>query len=200
MQPLNIAIFASGSGSNAENITTYLRTIPDAPARVALIICNKAEAGVFERARRLDVEAIHLSKSDINNPDILLPILRKHDIDMIVLAGFLLMAPDFLIDLYGSRRIINIHPALLPRHGGRGMYGHHVHEAVVADGDTESGITIHCVSNVCDGGEIICQARTPILPSDGPAEVEAKVRHLEARYFPPVVAIVAADILDARGC
>lgn len=196
MKPQNIAVFASGSGSNAENITTYLRSIPDAPARVDIIICNKADAGVFARAERLGIDAIHLSKSQINDPDTLLPILEARGIDMIVLAGFLLMVPDYLIERYGSRRIINIHPALLPKFGGRGMYGHHVHEAVVEAGEKESGITIHCVSSVCDGGEIICQAHTPLLPSDGPADVEAKVRKLEGQYFPKVVAIVAADLAE----
>ena len=151
---MHIAIFVSGSGTNCENIIRYFQQSPT--VHVALVVSNRADAFALERAKRLNVPACVVPKTDLNNPDIILPLLRANDIDFIVLAGFLPMVPDFLIEAY-PQRIVNIHPALLPKHGGKGMWGHHVHEAVKAAGDTETGITIHYVTPVCDGGEIIAQ-------------------------------------------
>ncbi|MDE5806557.1 MAG: phosphoribosylglycinamide formyltransferase, partial [Muribaculaceae bacterium] len=146
----------------------------------------RKEAGVYERAERLGVEILHMPKADINNPDKILPVLTAHHIDYIVLAGFMLMVPDFLLDKF-PRRIINIHPSLLPKYGGKGMHGHHVHEAVVAAKEKESGITIHYVNEFCDEGEIIFQASTPLLPTDTADDVERKIHALEKEHFPRVV-------------
>lgn len=115
-----------------------------------------------------------------------MPLMREHHIDFIVLAGFLLVIPDFLINAY-PHKMINLHPALLPKFGGMGMYGHHVHEAVKAAGETETGMTVHYVSNEVDGGEIIAQFSTPILPTDTPDDIAAKEHVLEMEHFPQVV-------------
>ena len=115
-----------------------------------------------------------------------MPLLAQYDIDFIVLAGFLLMIPDFLVQAY-EHRMINLHPALLPKYGGKGMYGHHVHEAVKAAGETETGMTVHWVSNVCDGGEIIAQFRTAISPEDTPDDIAEKEHILEMEHFPKVI-------------
>lgn len=181
-----IAIFASGNGSNAENIIEYFKAHPD-KGEVALVVCNRKEAGVYARASRLGVDALHFPKTDINNKDKMLEVLEKYDVDFIVLAGFMLMIPDFLLDRFPSR-MVNIHPSLLPKYGGKGMYGHFVHEAVVAAKEKESGITIHYVSPECDGGEIVFQAKTEVDPTDTPEDVERKIHQLEKRFFPSVIA------------
>lgn len=180
-----IAIFASGNGSNAENIVTYFRATP-CGGEVALIICNKSEAPVMERAARLGVPALVVSQNQLNDPDFMLPLLESHGIDIVVLAGFLLMIPPFLINRY-HRMMVNIHPSLLPKYGGKGMYGRHVHEAVVAAGEPETGITIHYVSEHYDEGRIIFQATTPLAPTDTPADVARKVQQLETEHFAPVL-------------
>ena len=180
----NIAIFVSGSGTNCENLIRYFEGRDD--IRTVLVISNRADAYALVRAERLGVPSVVVPKADLNNPDVLLPLLRQYDVNFIVLAGFLLMIPDYLIDAF-PRRIINLHPALLPRHGGRGMWGHHVHEAVKAAGDTETGMTVHYVSNICDGGEIIAQFSTPLTPDDTPDTIAAKEHVLEMAHFPQVV-------------
>lgn len=189
---VKIAVLASGNGSNAENIVNFLRG-GDYRAAVELIITNKAEAGVIERGRRLGVDVMVVPAADFRDPSKVIPLLEGRDIGMIVLAGFLLMVPAFLIERYRGR-IVNIHPSLLPRHGGKGMYGHHVHEAVVAAGDTETGITIHEVSEVCDGGRILFQAKVAVAAGDTPADVEAKIHPLEYTHYPRVIAEMAAWI------
>lgn len=194
---MRIAVLASGNGSNAENIVNFLRG-GCYPAVVDLIITNKADAGVIERGRRLGVEVMVVPAADFRDPDKMLPLLERHRIGLIVLAGFLLMVPAFLIERY-PRRIVNIHPSLLPRHGGKGMYGRHVHEAVVASGDPETGITIHEVTEECDGGRILFQARMPVAPGATPADVEAGVHHLEYTHYPRVIAEMAAEMLATRG-
>lgn len=180
-----IAIFASGNGSNAENIIRYFQE-KESSGEVALVVCNKVGAKVLERAGRLGVEAVVMSRDEINDRQRMLGVLDSHGIDIIVLAGFLLMIPEFLIVRYRDR-IVNIHPSLLPKFGGKGMYGHYVHEAVVALGENETGITIHYVSEICDEGRIIFQARTPVLPSDTAADVEKKVHDLEREHFARVI-------------
>lgn len=183
-----IAIFASGNGSNAENIISFFRKKENREiAEVSLIICNRKEAGVIGRAQRLDVPAVILSRLQINDPEIILPLLEKYQIDFIVLAGFLLMIPDFLIRRFPDG-IINIHPSLLPKYGGKGMFGSHVHEAVVKAGEKESGITVHYVTSECDGGGHIAQIKTEIDPSDSPEDVEAKIHILEKEHFPKIIA------------
>ena len=179
----NIAIFASGNGSNAENIIAHLRAT-GSPLNVALIVTNRADAGVVQRAARLGVPVAVLTRRDINDPAAMLGVLEARDIEFIVLAGFLLMIPPFLVDRFEGR-MINIHPSLLPRHGGKGMFGRHVHEAVIAAGDRETGITVHRVSHHYDSGAVIFQARVPVDPTDTPATVEAHA--LEREHFPRVV-------------
>ena len=184
MPTTNIAIFVSGSGTNCENIIRYFADKPE--VNVSLVLSNKAEAYALVRAERLGVDRSVVSKTDFNNESKLMPLLQKHDVQFIVLAGFLLMVPDFLLKAY-PHRIVNIHPSLLPKYGGRGMWGHHVHEAVKAAGEKESGITIHYVSEVCDGGEIIAQFHTALTPDDTPDDIAAKIHELEQAHFPQVI-------------
>lgn len=187
MKSSRIAIFASGNGSNAENIINFCKSNPGCGMEVALIVCNRPNAGVIERAQRLNVPLILLTKAEINDPEIMLGVLEEYSVDAIVLAGFLLMIPDFLLNRY-PKRIINIHPSLLPKFGGKGMYGHHVHEAVVAAREKETGITIHHVSDICDDGEIIFQAKVPVLPGMTPEDVESSIHVLEQKHYPRVIA------------
>lgn len=180
----NIAIFASGNGTNCENIIRHF--MGSGIARVRLVVSDNPEARALVRAGKLGVKAAVLSRAEINDEGTVTPLLDSNGIDFIVLAGFMLIIPPFMVKHY-SRRIVNIHPSLLPRHGGKGMYGRHVHEAVKASGDSESGITIHYVSDVCDGGEIIAQFSTPLSPSDTVDDIERKVRALEREHFPEVI-------------
>ena len=184
---VNIAIFVSGSGSNCENIIRYFQT--NEQVNIALVISNRADAYALTRAKNLNVPSVVLLKSDFNNKENVLKLMADHRIDFIVLAGFLLMIPDWLIAAY-QRRIINLHPALLPKFGGIGMYGHHVHEAVRKANETETGMTVHWVSDVCDGGEIIAQFRTPITPDDTPDDIADKEHILEMEHFPQVIEAV----------
>jgi len=194
MKKLNIAIFVSGSGTNCENLIKYFAD--KAEVNCALVVSNKADAGALERARRLGVETAVTPKAELNDPAVMLPLLRRYDIGFIVLAGFLPLVPDFLIEAY-PQRIVNIHPSLLPKFGGKGMWGHHVHEAVKAAGETESGITIHWVTPVCDGGDIIAQYRCALSPDDTPDDIFDRVHELEMKYFPKVVERLAGELLEA---
>lgn len=184
---VNIAIFVSGSGSNCENIIRYFQT--NEQVNIALVVSNRADAYALTRAKNLNVPSVVLPKADFNNEEKVLKLMSDHRIDFIVLAGFLLMIPDWLIAAY-QRRMINLHPALLPKFGGIGMYGHHVHEAVRKANETETGMTVHWVSNVCDGGEIIAQFRTPITPDDTPDDIADKEHILEMEHFPQVIEAV----------
>ena len=179
-----VAIFVSGTGTNCENIIRYFAG--SEVVNIALVVSNKAEAPALEKARRLGVPTEVVSKSQLSDNSFMLPLLRERDIHFIVLAGFLLMIPDYLIAAY-PRRIINLHPSLLPKFGGKGMYGHHVHEAVKAAGETETGMTVHYVTGECDGGEIIAQYKTAISPEDTPEDIAAKENLLEMRYYPLVI-------------
>ena len=181
---MNIAIFASGSGTNCENLIHHFAD--SALVKVALVVSNKPDAFVLERAQRLGVPTAIAAKTDLHNPDIMLPLLRKYDIGFIVLAGWLPLIPDFLIDAF-PHKIINIHPALLPKYGGKGMWGHHVHEAVKAAGETETGMTVHWVTPVCDAGEIIAQFRVALSPDDTVEIIAEKEHMLEMEHFPKVV-------------
>jgi phosphoribosylglycinamide formyltransferase-1 len=180
----NIAIFASGSGSNAENIANYFADSDY--AQVSVIVANNPNAYVLERAKKLGIESITVTKSQFMEADTLIAELKERNIDFIVLAGFLLLVPQKYIDAYPGR-IVNIHPALLPKHGGKGMYGSHVHESVVAAGDTESGITIHLIDGNYDKGTTFFQATCPVLPTDTPDDVAQKVHALEYEHFPHVI-------------
>jgi len=179
-----IAIFVSGNGTNCENIIRYFDHRDTAD--VVLVVSSRSDAYAIERAKRLGVPTVVMGKQELNNSDRLMPLLRERGVSFIVLAGFLLMVPDFLIDAY-DHRIVNIHPSLLPKYGGRGMWGHHVHEAVKAAGDTETGITIHYVDRQCDGGEIIFQARTSVSPDDTADDIAEHVHLLEQQYFPQII-------------
>ena len=181
---VNMAIFVSGGGTNCENIIKYFDGSD--VARAALVISNKANAGAVEKAERLGVPVKVVPKAALNDPDVILPLLKEYSIDFIVLAGFLLVIPGFLIDEY-DHRMINLHPALLPKYGGIGMYGHHVHEAVKAAGETETGMTVHWVTREVDGGDIIAQFSTPISPKDTPDDIAAKEHVLEMEHFPEVI-------------
>ena len=183
----NIAIFASGEGTNAESIITYFRR-PGSKAAVTLVITNRSDAGVVGRAEALGVDCTIMTRDEFRDTDSLLAMLDRHKIDIIVLAGFLLMIPPALVDRYRGR-IVNIHPALLPAFGGKGMYGRHVHEAVVASGATETGITIHHVNEHYDDGDIIFQASVPVEPADTPDDVARKVRTLELTHFAPTLSL-----------
>ena len=181
---VNIAIFVSGSGSNCENIIQYFQH--NKQVHITLVVSNRSDAYALVRAKKLNVPTAVLPKADFNNKDKVLKLMADYRIDFIVLAGFLLMIPDWLISVY-QRRMINLHPALLPKFGGMGMYGHHVHEAVRKANETETGMTVHWVSTVCDGGEIIAQFRTPITPDDTPDDIAGKEHILEMEYFPRVI-------------
>lgn len=180
----NIAIFVSGNGTNCENIIRHFSDSDE--VNIALVLSNRADAYALVRAERHNVPTAVMPKADLNDEAKLMALMGEYDIDFIVLAGFLLMIPDFLIKAY-EHRMINLHPALLPKFGGKGMYGHHVHEAVKAAGETETGMTVHWVSSECDGGEIIAQFSTPLTPDDTPDDIAAKEHVLEQEHFPTVI-------------
>ncbi|MDR1743049.1 MAG: phosphoribosylglycinamide formyltransferase [Dysgonamonadaceae bacterium] len=181
---INIAIFASGSGSNAENIAEYFSGNKE--IQISLILSNKADAFVHERAKKWGIPSLTCPKKEFDEGKRILEILRDHNIGFIVLAGFLLKIPDTLIETF-PKKMINIHPALLPKYGGKGMYGDHVHKAVVAAGETESGITIHYVNEHYDEGQVIFQAKCEVLPTDTFEDVARKVHKLEYLHFPKVI-------------
>lgn len=184
MKKTNMAIFASGSGSNCENIIRYFKN--SECVNTALVVCNRPDAYVLVRVRQLNVPSVVITKADLNDASVMMPILKQYDIHFIVLAGFLPLIPDFLIDAF-PRRIVNLHPALLPKYGGKGMWGHHVHEAVKAAGESETGMTVHWVTPVCDGGEIIAQFRVALSPSDSVDDIAEKEHQLEMKHFPEVL-------------
>ena len=187
-----IAIFASGNGTNAENIIDHFN-VKEKSGEVALIVCNRSGAGVVERAKRLNVPVALIDKNKMADKEYMLGLLEDHNIDFVVLAGFLMMIPSYLIEEYRDS-IINIHPSLLPAYGGKGMYGRHVHEAVVAAGEKETGITIHRVSEECDGGEILFQAKIPVTPEMSVEDVEKEIHRLEASHFPVVIERILSEV------
>lgn len=180
----NIAIFASGTGTNAENIIRYFKASAD--IQVRLVISSRRDAQVIERAQKLGVPVRVIQKQEFKYEENVLPLLRQYHIDLIVLAGFLLFVPEYLTEAFPNS-IINIHPSLLPKYGGKGMYGMHVHEAVKENNEKESGITIHHVSQEYDQGQIIAQFSTPLEPSDTPEEIAQKVHALEYKHYPRVI-------------
>lgn len=183
----NLAIFASGNGSNAQNIIEHFNNTGNI-ARVKIIICNKTEAYVITRAAALGVPARVLDREELTcqNPSFLMTILQEQSIDYIVLAGYLLKIPEALVTAY-SGRIINIHPALLPKFGGKGMFGNHVHKAVLDAGETESGITIHLVDTNFDTGAHLYQATCPVFPSDTPDTLAERIHILEKEHYPATI-------------
>ena len=181
---LHIAVFASGAGSNAEQIIQYFKDSPK--AKVALVVCNKPGAGVLEIARRAGIPTLLIEKERFFRGDGYLPELKAAGIGFIVLAGFLWKIPQSLINAY-PRRIINIHPALLPKYGGKGMYGHFVHQSVINNREVESGITIHYVDEHYDNGDIIFQTALPILEGDTPEALASRIHQLEHLHYPRVI-------------
>lgn len=180
----NIAIFASGSGTNTENLIKFFRTSPFGQVRI--VFSNRASAGVLDRAQSLEVETFVFGREQFYRTDEVLEMLVDRDIDFIVLAGFLWLVPDNLLEAF-ENKIVNIHPALLPSYGGKGMYGSHVHNAVIAAGDSESGISIHYVNHRYDEGDVIFQARCAVDPDDTADSLAEKVHELEYAHFPGVV-------------
>jgi phosphoribosylglycinamide formyltransferase-1 len=178
-----IAVLASGNGSNTEKIITHFNNSDK--AEVALIASNRREAYVLERAKKHWIPSLWFSKADMEEGR-LCQILMEMEIHLVVLAGFLQKIPDNLIESFPDR-IINIHPALLPKYGGKGMYGLFVHQAVKLQGEKETGITIHYVNKDYDEGKLIFQKSIEILPEDSPEDIAEKVHHLEHKYFPKVI-------------
>jgi len=181
---VKLAIFVSGSGTNCENLIEYFKDSES--VKCALVVSNKAEAYALVRAEKHGVPTAVMPKAELNDEEKMMALMKEYDIDFIVLAGFLPLVPNFLIEAY-PMRIVNIHPSLLPKYGGKGMWGHHVHEAVKAAGEKESGITIHYVTPVCDGGEIIAQYKVALSPEDTADDIADKVHVLEMKHFPHVV-------------
>lgn len=181
---IRIAIFASGSGSNAENIANYFSKSREVD--ISLFLTNNANAFVLERAKKLGIKSKVFTKDEFLKTDDILRFLLENDINFIVLAGFLLKMPENIIKVFPNK-IINIHPALLPKYGGKGMYGDNVHKAVVDAKEQESGITIHYVNENYDEGKIIFQAKCEVLASDSYQDVAKKIHELEYEYFPKVI-------------
>ena len=180
----NIVVFASGSGTNAENIIRFFES--SNIARVTCVISNRADAYVFERAKKLNVNTKYLNKDAFYNTNEAFDFITALNPDLIVLAGFLLLVPSNIISAFPNR-IVNIHPALLPKYGGKGMYGDNVHNAVIANKEQESGITIHYVNEKYDEGDIIFQKSCPVLPDDSAESLAKRIHQLEYECFPEVI-------------
>ena len=186
---IKLALFASGNGSNVQQIAEYFQgrsKDTDTLIEVDCVVYNRKDAFVATRAQNLGLPAYYMNKGDFFESNAVLDLMKEREIDYIILAGFLLLVPENLIHRYRSH-IINIHPALLPKYGGKGMYGIHVHEAVVENKEKETGITIHLVDEQFDHGEYLFQARCDVLPTDSADDVAAKVHLLEKEFFPKVI-------------
>ena len=193
MAPKRLAVFASGSGSNAEKIAEYFAENPEVD--VTLILSNNPQAGVIARARRFHIPVVLFDRKAFYETHKIIEILQNEGIDLVVLAGFMMLIPEAMVQAFPNK-IINIHPALLPKYGGKGMYGHFVHEAVVAAKDLESGITVHFVNERYDEGDIIFQATCPVASEDTPEEVARKVQILEHQHYPEVVKEILGRLVD----
>lgn len=190
---IKIAILASGEGTNAENMIRYFQK--KKTAEVIAVFANKRHVGVYRRVEPLGVQVQYVPNADFSDGKAL-RMLQERKVDFIVLAGFLFKIPDDILVAYPDR-IVNVHPALLPKHGGKGMYGNKVHAAVIADGDLESGITIHYIDGNYDEGKTLFQAKCPVLPDDTPETLAQRVHQLEHTYYPQVVeAVVSGKPLD----
>jgi phosphoribosylglycinamide formyltransferase-1 len=182
--PKKLVLFASGSGSNVENIAEYFKDNPQ--VRIEGVLCNKTQAGVVERCQRLGLPLYCFNRPAWESPEGIMGLLAALSPDLIILAGFLWKVPGELVRAYPNK-IINIHPALLPKYGGKGMYGIRVHEAVLEKGETESGISIHFVNEAYDEGAIIRQEKVRISPEETPESLASKIHELEYRYYPAVI-------------
>ena len=191
----NIAIFASGAGSNARKIIEHFAG--NASVKVALIVCNNPRAGVIQVGADHNIPVLMVNRKSFFESETCLDELKLHDTGLIVLAGFLWMIPGYLIKAFPNR-IINIHPALLPKYGGKGMYGENVHKAVIEAGEKESGITIHYVDEHYDNGDIIFQAKCPVLESDTPDSLSGRIHDLEHAHFPKVIEALVAESLARK--
>jgi phosphoribosylglycinamide formyltransferase-1 len=180
----HLAIFASGSGTNAEAILLYLQEKKS--AEVSLIVTNKAEAGVNQVAKKFNVPVLVMNKEQLNDAEFLLGELKKHSVNWIVLAGFLLMIPAYLVKAF-ENKMVNIHPALLPKFGGKGMYGKRVHQAVLEAKEQKSGISIHFVTEEYDEGKIIFQQETTIENGETIETLEKKIHQLEHQHYPVII-------------
>jgi len=183
-ESVHVAVFASGAGSNTQKIVDYFRNHNS--IKISLIVCNKPEAGVLHIADKENIPALLINREKFFNDDAYLDVLKKNKIDFIVLAGFLWKIPLLLIQAYPNK-IINIHPALLPEHGGKNMYGNHVHEAVIASGSKESGITIHYVDEHYDNGDILFQAKCTVDENETPETLAQKIHLMEYENYPPII-------------
>ena len=181
---INVAVFASGKGSNAANLQHFFKNHPS--INIVLFAGNKKDAGISQLAKELHLPFWHFSAQEMQDSSYFLSVLRKHQIDWIVLAGFLLKIPEYLTKEFPSK-IINIHPALLPKYGGKGMYGEHVHRAVLAAKEKESGISIHLIDENYDAGELVFQAYCEIDETDDLLSLQKKIQQLEHSNFPKVV-------------
>ncbi|MFN0216795.1 MAG: phosphoribosylglycinamide formyltransferase [Saprospiraceae bacterium] len=179
-----IAIFASGGGSNARKIIEHFKD--SQVGRVALVVSNKRDAGVLALALEHEIPTQIIDRQEFYTTERMLEVLKEYKIDFVALAGFLWLAPGYLVRAF-PRRILNIHPALLPKFGGKGMYGHHVHEAVKAAGEAETGMTIHFVNEHYDEGDIVFQAKCPISKEDSPEDIARNVLALEHRFYPEII-------------
>lgn len=180
----NIILFASGGGTNAENICAYFEHSAD--VKIVALFCNKIDAGVIEKMKPFGVPVHLFAKQDLFDETSFLPLIQQYNPSLIVLAGFLLLMPKYLVKKFPNS-IINIHPALLPKHGGKGMYGQHVHEAVLLSNEKEHGITIHFVNENFDEGEPIFQKSFPIEQNDDLNSISKKIAQLEMANFPLVI-------------
>jgi phosphoribosylglycinamide formyltransferase-1 len=185
-----IVIFASGSGSNAENLISFFHNSDT--ASVTQVLTNNPHAKVLDRCKRLKVSALSFNRNAFTKSNDVLNILKASEPDLIILAGFLWKFPEFILNEFNNK-VINIHPALLPKYGGKGMYGMHVHEAVVANKESETGITIHYVNENYDEGAIIFQTKCKVLPTDSAKNVAHKIHKLEMEHFPKVVEKLLKD-------
>lgn len=184
MNPTRIALFASGNGSNALNIIKYFEG--NSAVEVAFVLANSSKAGVIQAVQQFGVKTIVCTNEEAENDDFLVSKCKEHQIDFIILAGFLRKIPGTLIQAF-PERIINIHPSLLPKYGGKGMYGRFVHEAVALNKETESGITIHFVNEEFDKGRVIAQFSVHLSEGDTPTSIQSKVQQLEHQHFAPVI-------------
>lgn len=188
----NLTIFASGNGSNAENIFNYFKNSD--LVRIGLVITDNPKAFVIQRCRKFSVPCLVLSQRLLSDSDFMLGVLRDFRTNFIVLSGYIKLVPDYIVAAF-DHRIVNIHPSLLPKHGGKGMYGMRVHQSVIDSGDKESGITVHFVDNFYDNGSAIFQAKVPVEPGDTPESLAEKVHALEYKYYPQVIEDTVKKVL-----
>ena len=184
MQKKRIAIFASGTGSNAVNLIQFFEK--DDQVEVVFVLSNKAEAKVLSSAQKMGVKTLHFDNKQVADGDFLISLCSEHQVDWIILAGYLRLIPAKLIQVFDNA-MINLHPSLLPNYGGKGMHGRNVHEAVIRNKESKSGITIHFVNEEFDKGEIIAQFHCQLTPEDTVETLEGKIRYLEQTYLPTVV-------------